>query len=98
MGVPSNHPFADIPTGMETHPDRLYNVRFGPVRLPAPPTFVVCVRRPGVLTDTGPNYSLGNFMDEQTAVRREANIAPDARVVHIETTEGSQTDLHLIDS
>lgn len=39
LGVPRDHPFADLdgPSGN----GGLHNIRIGPVRLPAAPTFVV---------------------------------------------------------
>lgn len=43
MGVPRDHPFAD-PESI-AGPGGLYNIRVGPIRLPAPPTFVVRLRR-----------------------------------------------------
>ena len=43
IGVPRSHPFADLDN--EAGPDSgLYNLRIGPIRLPAAPTFAVRIQ------------------------------------------------------
>jgi hypothetical protein len=80
IGVPDDHIFADHDTEVGSH--GLRNLRIGPIRLPAPPVFVVRLRRG---TSTGPV----NEAEEFREVRRIAGIQPHQRVVHIDPQENS---------
>lgn len=45
IGVPQNHPLADPES--EAGPTGLFNMRLGPIRIPAAPQFTINVRRDG---------------------------------------------------
>ena len=44
IGVPRAHPFADPENQVGDNDSGLYNLRIGPIRLPAAPTFAVKIK------------------------------------------------------
>jgi hypothetical protein len=87
LGVPRDHPFADpdAPVG----DGNLHNVRIGPIRLPAPPTFVVRFR------PTVGGMTREEEREEFADIRNRANIRENQRVVHIDAPQGGDEEAQV---
>jgi len=89
IGVPADHPFADLE--MNSGNSGLHNIRIGPIRLLAPPTFIVRIRPHG--QELHPE---SESAEEYLHVREQAGIRPDQRVVHIDTHLNNEAEFGQI--
>ena len=86
IGVPRDHPFADL----ETNPGSgLHNIRVGRIRLPNPPTFVV-----REMAEDGQGVS----REDYNHIRQTVGIPDDQRIVQIDYQPGVPFDHSLVDN